>query len=208
MNPYFQSGTLFLQNFHFIIILFNYCSNIEDFHFQSIIFIERFFIFFLCYNWFISFPRTRKKQREGKFWIFEGFFLSLSSKSLFLFFDLAAEKPVNVPLAHSTGYKAPRIPFSFPWMLALPLLPRERIVERKRKEERERRIDRKKKKERANKSSRDPNTNGKINLRKKKYQVASIFISGFVFHCREETLARWRERCGSQACWSYCWVCC
>lgn len=74
-----------------------------------------------------------------------------------------------MPLAHSTGYKAPRIPFSFPSMLALPLLPRERIVERKRKEERERRIDRKKKKERAfaNKSSRDPDTNGKINLRKK-----------------------------------------
>ena len=53
-----------------------------------------------------------------------------------------------MPLAHSTGYKAPRIPFSFPSMLALPLLPRERIVERKRKEERERRIERKKRNER------------------------------------------------------------
>lgn len=168
VNPYFQSGTLFLQNFHFIIILFNYCSNIEDFHFQSIIFIERFFIFFyVIIDLFHFHGRGRNKGRENFEFSRDSLSLSLSSKSLFLSFDLAAEKPVNVPLAHSTGYKAPRIPFSFPSMLALPLLPRERIVERKRKEERERRIDRKKKKERANKSSRDPNTNGKINLRKK-----------------------------------------
>lgn len=80
--------------------------------------------------------------------------------------------------------------------------PPSRKNRREKEKGREREKNRKKKKERAfaNKSSRDPDTNGKINLRKKKYQVASIFISGFVFHCREETLARWRERCGSQAC--------